>query len=159
VLGGCCRNLRPGPRSGGSGPKRKKTEDADLLRTASASNFAKSLGGNRSPQEEKIAKRRDKKRKERVLADLANGKGETQRQVAQKHGISERLVRRIKHIAKKSQEEKVDWYRMRMDDVLSSIDPHNTHNMESDPPTTYTTNLEAETARIITADELNKHLI
>jgi len=121
VLGGCCRNLRPGPRSGGSGPKRNKTEDADLLRTASASNFAKSLGGNRSPQEEKIAKRRDKKRKERVLADLANGKGETQRQVGQKHGISARWVRQIKHNAKKSQIEHVDWYRKRMDDALSSI--------------------------------------
>ena len=138
----------------GPGPKRKKTEDADLLRTASASNFAKSLGGNRSPQEEKIAKRRDKKRKEWVLADLANGKGETQRQVGQKHGISARWVRQIKHNAKKSQIEHVDWYRMRMDDVFPSID---SYNMDLDPPTTYSTNLKAETARIITADELNKH--
>ena len=99
---------------------------------------------------------RDKKRKERVLADLANGKGETQRQVGRKHGISARWVRQIKHNAKKSQIEHVDWYRMRMDDALSSIDPY---NMDLDPPTTYTTNLKAEAARIITADELNKHLI
>ena len=127
-----------------------------LTMEASASNFAEALGGNRSQPEEKIAKMRDKKRKERVLADLANGKGETQRQVGQKHGISARWVRQIKHNAKKSEIEHVNWYRMRMDDVLSSIDPY---NMDLDPPTTYTTNLKAEAARIITADELNKHLI
>ena len=122
-----------------------------------ASNFAEALVAcNHPPPAKKIAKKRDLNTKIKVLADLSNESGETQRQVAQKHGISERLVRRIKHIAKKSQEEHVDWYRMRMDDLLSSIDPH---NMELDPPTTYTTNLKAETARIITADELNKHLI
>ena len=143
---------------------RKKKEELTNLKflffctMQRATNFAEALFScNHPPPAKKIAKKRDLNTKKSVLADLSSG--ETQRQVAQKHGISERLVRRIKHIAKKSQEEKVDWYRMRMDDVLSSIDPHNTHNMESDPPTTYTTNLEAETARIITADELNKHLI
>ena len=124
-----------------------------------ASNFAEALlGCNHPPPAKKIAKKRDLSTKIRVLADLANESGETQRQVAQKHGISERLVRRIKHIAKKFQEEHVDWYRMRMDDVLSSIDQHKM-DMDLDPPITYTTNLKAENARIITADELNKHLI
>jgi len=122
-----------------------------------ASNFAEALVAcNHPPPAKKIAKKRDLNTKIRVLAHLSIESGETQRQVAQKHGISERLVRRIKHIAKKSQEEHVDWYRMRIDDLLPSIDPH---NMELDPPTTYTTNLKTETARIITADELNKHLI
>ena len=121
-----------------------------------ASNFAEALlACNHSPAK-KIAKKRDFKRKERVLVDLANGKGETQRQVGQKHGISERWVRQIKLIAKKSQIEHVDWYRMRMDDVLTAIDPY---NMDLDPPTTYSTNLKTQTARIITDDELNKHLI
>jgi DNA-directed RNA polymerase specialized sigma subunit len=45
----------------------------------------------------KIVKKRDSKRKEHVLADLGKAKRETQKQVAQKHGISERTVRRIKH--------------------------------------------------------------
>jgi hypothetical protein len=34
----------------------KKKEDADVLNTMEASNFAEALGGNRSPPEEKIAK-------------------------------------------------------------------------------------------------------
>jgi hypothetical protein len=157
----CSQSGPTGSRPAGLlGPQKKK--DADLFRTLKmkpgASNFAEALGGNRSGSqpEEKIAKMRDKKRKELVLADLANGQGETQRQVGQKHGISARWVRQIKHNAKKSQIEHVDWYRLRLGDVLSSIDPY---NMDLDPPTTYTTNLKAEAARIITADELNKHLI
>jgi len=78
-----------------------------------ASNFAEALVAcNHPPPAKKIAKKRDLNTKIKVLADLSNESGETQRQVAQKHGISERLVRRIKHIAKKSQEEHVDWYRM-----------------------------------------------
>ena len=122
------------------------------------SSFAEAiLGCSHPPPAKKIVKKRDKNRKERVLADLANGKGETQRQVGQKHGISGHWVRNIRHIAKKSQIEHVDWYRMHMDVVLSSFDPS---NMDSDPSTPpYTTNLKTQTTRIITGDELNKHLI
>ena len=58
------------------------------------STFAAALGN--PPPVQKIVKKRDSKRKEFVLADLGNPNGETQKQVAEKRGISERTVRRIK---------------------------------------------------------------
>jgi len=71
------RSFCVGPAAGQKRKKKKRMLTAHNPATmeASATNFAEALGGNRSPQEEKIAKRRDKKRKEWVLADLANGEG------------------------------------------------------------------------------------